>query len=367
MLSGDRNIFSETSDAYSRMRRIAGACDALSIIVFTKHGSAYAPMKIAENATAYPTQSKSRWWFWKDAAKVAKRLLRPDLVTAPDPFEMGFIGWRISRALKVPLELQVHTDFLSPEYRRHTLRNRIGIWLARFLLPRAKSIRVVSKRISESFTRIGIQSVSPYVLPIFTTPEFLTSPRAKEGVLASFNPLVLMVSRLTKEKDFATALKAFKELHARHEEAGLVIVGDGPLRVTLTEEARTEGVEEKVCFVGWQDNVSKWFSMADLFLLTSRYEGYGQVLIRAALLEIPTVTTEVGIIGEVFENGIDVLSAPVGDVKGLSHGLITLTEDSALRRRLARHAREVAQEHLSEEGEYQALQKRMWERVTDKE
>ena len=57
---------------------------------------------------------------------------RPDLVTSQDPFEIGFLGWILAKRFGAKLQLQVHTDFMSPHYAAESLRNQIRVRLAKF-------------------------------------------------------------------------------------------------------------------------------------------------------------------------------------------------------------------------------------------
>src|SRR5690606_9973815 len=85
---------------------------------------------------------------------------------------------------------------------------------------------------------------------------------------------------------------------------------------------------------------------AQAFIQASAYEGYGRTLMEAALARVPIITTDVGIVGEVFAGYDDVLAAPPGDPAALATHIMGLIEDQAARRMLVIGAEEAARRHL---------------------
>ncbi|MDZ4221470.1 MAG: glycosyltransferase [Patescibacteria group bacterium] len=144
MLSTDASILKPNSAAAQRMAEYGALAEQLDIIVCTV--GARDEVLIANNVRAIPTNSRSKFWYVRDMLAVAKHSISSgiDVVTSQDPFETGLGGWWISRRLKAKLQLQVHTDFLSPYFARESLKNRIRVWIAKWLLPKADSVRVVS-------------------------------------------------------------------------------------------------------------------------------------------------------------------------------------------------------------------------------
>ena len=163
------------------------------------------------------------------------------LVTAQDPFETGLAGWLIARKNNTPLQLQIHTDFASPYFKQESFLNRIRVMLAWFLIPRATRIRVVSERIKDSLVSRFTFHVSRIdVLPIFIDTERLENAPIKTDLrkkYQQFDFIVLMASRLTKEKNIPLAIEAFTEVIKKHPRAGLVIVGKGPREKELNNSS----------------------------------------------------------------------------------------------------------------------------------
>ena len=262
------------------------------------------------------------------------------MVTCQDPFECGLAGWRIARYFRFPLHLQVHTDFLSPYFKTGFLQH-IRVILGKFVLPKARGVRVVSQRIVTSLKKHGIKLMSePQVLPIrINLP---TTQGSVEGValFPEFKFTILMVSRLEKEKRIRDALTAFKQIHDTYPYAGLVIAGSGSEKNALQTYARDLGVASSVHFLGWVEDTGSLFAAADVFLTTSEYEGYGMSVIEAGLFGVPVVSTDVGVAGEVLVDGKNSYIVSVGDTMGVTARISELIVHNEKRSVLSQALRE---------------------------
>jgi glycosyltransferase involved in cell wall biosynthesis len=246
----------------------------------------------------HPTNSSSRFSYLFDAFRIAHSLPRPDVVSVQDPFEVGLIGWLIARRFNAPLHVQVHTDFLSPGFAQHSILNRIRIWLAGFVLPRASRIRVVSERIKESIQKKYHPKAPITVLPIFVDIERFRTARADPelaGRFEKFTTKLLVVSRLEPEKNIPLALRAFSK--SAPSNACLLVVGEGSERRSLETIAQDIGVSDRMFFEGQRDP-APYYALADLVLVPSRYEGYGLVIVESLAAGKPVLSTDVGIARE---------------------------------------------------------------------
>ena len=363
MISSDKSICDAKSSAAARQARYGACADEVHIIIFTPRG--FSSARIGNNVFAHPTNSREKWGYIPGAIFLARRIAKEFpkgervLISAQDPFESGLAAWLAAKTMRASLQLQLHTDAFSPHFATGSLMNRIRVFLARFLLPRADCIRAVSARVKDSVVReCRIPEGRIAVLPIRT---FLPS-RADEGFLKKTYPhydfFVLAVGRLSPEKDFPLAITAFAKAARRHSHCALVIAGDGPERGALQKIARDAGVGERVFFAGHRNNLAPFYASADMFLFTSRYEGYGCALVEAAAAGLPIVTTDVGAVGETITKE-RALVCPVGDEKCLSRNILNIIENKNLRAHLGKEARGVRREIHSEE-EYFRAHCRLW-------
>lgn len=276
-----------------------------------------------------------------------------DIVSAQDPFEHGWSALRAVKGTGVALHVQAHTDFLSPWFTdargvssgRMRALNRQRVRIADKVLPHADGIRVVSERIKHSIEKryAGKLKTVPTVIPLTvsaTVPEAVPLPEPH------YPFSLVTVSRLEAEKRIDDILTALAQIHARYPGVGLYIIGEGRERKALEALVRKLGLASAVRFLG--DRKDAWGLMrsAHSFIQASAYEGYSRTLLEAALARVPIITTDVGIVGEVFTGFRDVLSIPPRDPNGLAVQIVGLVEDSQARHGLVIHAEIAAKAHL---------------------
>jgi glycosyltransferase involved in cell wall biosynthesis len=289
-----RGILYPDSQAVMRQRAYGEKFGDLDIVGFSVRSDGCASFEMP-HVHIYPTNSISKLSYGIDTMRISGMLQRPDVISAQDPFETGLLALLIARMRKIPLHVQVHTDFLSPEYARHSAINRLRVMVARYVLKRATRIRVVSERVKdEIMSRYDL--LNPVsVLPIFVDVAKFRDTKANHKLLerfASFSAKLLVVSRLEPEKNVALAIKSFAA-SAPHD-ACLIIVGTGSQRAMLEKLAHEVQVSDRVFFEG--DGVpADYYPFADLLLVTSCYEGYGLVIVEALAAGKPVLSTDVGI------------------------------------------------------------------------
>ncbi len=168
---------------------------------------------------------------------------------------------------------------------------------SRILYPKCDEIIAVSKGVAEDvskITKIPIEKINVIPNPVVDERLF---EMAKEKVedkwfLVKKGPLILGIGRLTEQKDFETAIKAIKVLKEKGIFPRYAILGEGPKRSRLERLIKELGLEENVKLAGFKKNPYKYLSKADLFLLSSKWEGSPNVLVEAMALGIPVVSTD---------------------------------------------------------------------------
>ena len=176
-----------------------------------------------------------------------------------------------------------------------------------------------------------------------------------------FGTVMLMISRIEKEKNMIMAIECFYNIYKHYSGVGLVIVGDGSLRSGLEKFVRKIGMEEMIIFEGWSDHSYKYFLSADLFLNTSDYEGYGRTLMEASAAECPIITTDVGIVGEVLNEKNALISAPQDKV-AFQNNIEFALKNKNLMKEKGKLARNAVDYYMSiTEDDRLLMYKRSWE------
>jgi len=135
-------------------------------------------------------------------------------------------------------------------------------------------------------------------------------------------PIVLGVGRLAAEKDFATLIRAFETVH-RARGARLVILGEGAERARLRSYAAQLGLEEAVALPGFVENPFPWMRRAAVLAMSSRREGFGNVLVEAMACGTAPVSTDCPSgPAEVLEGGRWGRLVPLGDPAALAAAIV---------------------------------------------
>lgn len=131
-------------------------------------------------------------------------------------------------------------------------------------------------------------------------------------------PQILAIGRLSPQKGFDILLPAFAIVRQAHPTAVLTLLGDGEDKIALQDQARVLGIEDAVRFLGFQANPYLYLKHADIFVSSSRYEGFSNVIIEALACGTPVVATDCpGGNREVVQNGISGWLAPSEDGQAL--------------------------------------------------
>jgi len=313
-IGNDRDIFNQGSEVRRRAIDYGKLVEELHIIVFAKKGIGKKE-QLASNVWLYPTNSPNRWFYIWNAIGLGRKMNGSfNLVTGQDPYETGFVGLRLARFYKCVLQLQIHVDIFSPHFRRESLGARLRTLLSKITLRYANCIRVVGSRVALSIRKYTKAKIT--ILPIFVDASQINKdPGTEVKRKYSGKKIILMVSRLATEKNIPLAVKVMSLLLQKYSNAVLLIAGEGSERPVIEEKIRKSGLQNNVILLGQvrYSELAKYYGSADVFLHTSNYEGYGLALVEASIVELPIVTTNVGIAGDI--KGAKIVD--VGDKKAL--------------------------------------------------
>lgn len=200
----------------------------------------------------------------------------------------------------------------------HTLRKR--------LYPHAFGLVALTSEALNQFP--PEQRVRGWVIPNEASlPAGLQARRGQNTLVA--------VGRLVPQKGFDLLLEAFALINKTHANWTLVIWGEGPERTRLEHKRDALGLRGQVHMPGVTKQPGLWIETADVFVLSSRYEGWGAVLLEAMTAGLPVVSFDCQFgPKEMITDGVDGLLVADGDVRALSAALSRILGDESLRARL---------------------------------
>ncbi len=166
--------------------------------------------------------------------------------------------------------------------------------------------------------------------------------------------LVGIVATLRSWKGHRHLLEAIARLE--REDVRLVVVGDGPQREMLERRSAELGIAGRVHFAGNREDVAPWLRAFDVFCLPSyANEGVPQALMQAMACGLPVVTTDVGSIAEIVEDGVNGVMVRPEDPADLARALGALLHDPGLRAKLGERALATARERFGEQRMVEAM------------
>lgn len=225
---------------------------------------------------------------------------------------------------------------------------------ASFAFQRAGAVTACSKDLRQRAVRFGSRLEMSVVVPYgVDTGQFAPSPESRLALRRAHNltedaPVVVAAGRLASKKGFEYLIDAAAALLVRFPELVIVIVGEGDLERELRERAAGHGIENHVRLTGAvpQREVGAWFSAADVIAIPSIHDDAGNVdglpnvLLEALASATPVVTTNVGGIASVAEDGITARVVPERDAAALSEAIGHLLAQTDVARTIGREARE---------------------------
>jgi glycosyltransferase involved in cell wall biosynthesis len=187
-------------------------------------------------------------------------------------------------------------------------------------------------------------------------------PRISPRAYCQHNKQILLaVGRLEEQKGFDWLIEVFSNLAHKHPNWDLIILGEGSLRVMLEEQVRESGLEKRIFLPGRIGNLSEWYESADLFVMSSRYEGFGNTLVEAMAYGLPAVSFDCDAgPRDIINHRLNGLLVPPCDLAALTATLDNIMRDDALRLRLAERTADV-REQFSMKGIAS-----LWEQLFDK-
>ncbi|MGH8776836.1 MAG: glycosyltransferase family 4 protein [Jiangellaceae bacterium] len=249
------------------------------------------------------------------------------------------LAMRAARRRRLPLVMTVHTSV------RHTLgTSGAGAWLLKHVggyferhgSDAAAAVIVLTPRLAEAMDADGVRT-PVHVLPSGVVPQAFDSTTPYGPISAIPGPRVLFLGRLHAQKQVDVLVRAAAYL----PQAQVVLVGDGPHRMSLERLARQAGVVERVHFVGFvpHQDVPAVLLAADVLVMPSRYEELGTAMLEAMQAGVPIVASDTGGIPAVITHEHNGLLVPPGDPLALVDAVDRLLADRAFASALASAAR----------------------------
>ncbi len=232
-------------------------------------------------------------------------------------------------------------------YTDENLKMRVYNALDHYSLRKADRVVTVCQAFVPQLERCGVKPDRVEILHNSIDPSWGPLPDEIQELrtslaLARGSFRILTVGRLSTEKGHASLIKAAAEVKRRRPDLAfeVLLVGDGPLRDSLKQLGKGEGLESLVRFVGQVQNAKAFYGVADVVVVPSFSEGSPNVVLEAMAARVPLVATRVGGIPEIVRDRETALLTPAGDSGAMAVALLELMDNAQLRSQLTVRAHE---------------------------
>ena len=276
----------------------------------------------------------------------------PDLVHVVTEGPLGASAVSVARRLQIPVTSSFHTNFhvYMRHYRVPLLRRAALGWLRRVhnrtACTFAPTTGLGSELAADGFRRLRLLSRG-IDRHHFSPARREAQLRQRWGATADA-PVVLHVGRLAPEKDYPLLFQTFAAMRAADPRCRFVLVGDGPLRVSL------ERAHPECRFTGFlpPDELAAHYASADIYIHASRSETFGNVLVEALASGLAVAGFDYAAAQQLIHSGRHGLLVPLDRPDLLVHAAVRLVHEPALRAQLRRFAPDAVAAHS-------------WDRVID--
>lgn len=222
--------------------------------------------------------------------------------------------------------------------------------ITKFSIEQSDGLTAVSRFLQRETVRaFGCTGCQIEVIPNFIDPELYDRTKYNASLREQFGPndrVLMHISNFRPVKRVRDVVRVFARVR-REIPSVLVMVGDGPDRVHAEAEAREQGVEDRVFFLGKIETVAPLLSAADLFLLPSQSESFGLSALEALASGVPVVGTAAGGLPEVVRDGVSGALCPVGDTDAMGSAAADILRDRDRWQEMSTFAARDARERFS--------------------
>lgn len=242
------------------------------------------------------TLNSSRLIFSLPALISYLKKARPSvLISALEDTNLAALWARKLANVSTRVIVTVHNNLSRESQNSKQLKRRLTPHLVRIFYPWADNIVGVSSGVAKDLVKIGLPLDKVHYIynPIvtFELQEKLQESLDHPWFSPEQPPVILGVGRLAKQKDFTTLIRAFSQVR-KQQPARLVLLGDGEERTALESLAQELGVIQDISFLSFVANPYVYMAKASVLVLSSAWEGFGNVLVESMATGTPVVSTD---------------------------------------------------------------------------
>ena len=241
--------------------------------------------------------------FAKNAYKyIESNKLSVKLLVAGDPWESYWSAYFLSRLLnrEIPIQIQVHGDIADYGWRRINLKNRIRYLVAKLSLPKASSVRAVTKYQAENLVKaFGVKTEKIVVVPVPITVA------SKSTALKSVRPKTIgLIGRIHKDRGIWEFIRLIRVLNSTSKDFKVVVIGDGPSKHKFLLKLESVISKNRIVYLGQlpESELRKVWKRVGVLVSMAPVESYGRVMRESLIAGVPVWATPSAGVKDLMDN-----------------------------------------------------------------
>ena len=280
-------------EIYAKELRRQGKASKLELKIFSAGVSAKNSSKGKnERVVTISMPTFNSYMFAKKAHKLIKlNNLNVKLLVAGDPWESYWSAYFLNKLMnkKISIQIQVHGDIGDPRWRRINLRNRIRYSLVKLALPKASSVRAVTKSQAENLVNtFGIKNERIVVIPvpINVIGKLVASKSERPKTIG-------LIGRIHQDRGIWDFIKLVRILNSNSKDFKVVVIGDGPSKDKFLLKLSSVISKNRVTYLGQlpESELSKVWKKIGVLVSMAPVESYGRVMRESVIAGVPVWAT----------------------------------------------------------------------------
>ena len=291
-------------EIYAKELRRQGKTSSLELKVFSAAVSAKGSSKGKnDRVITISTPSFNSYMFARKVHKFIKlNNVDVKLLVAGDPWESYWSAYFLNRFLKkkTPIQIQVHGDIADPRWRRINLRNRIRYLVAKLALPKASSVRAVTKYQAENL--VHAFGVKKERIVVVSVPINVFS---KTVALKTIRPKTIgLIGRIHQDRGIWEFIKLVRFLNLSSKDFKVVVIGDGPSKDKFLLKLSSVIPKNRVTYLGQltESELRKAWKKIGLLVSMAPVESYGRVMRESLIAGVPVWATASAGVKDLIDN-----------------------------------------------------------------
>lgn len=274
---------------------------------------------------------------FKSIAKVFYEF-KPDVVHT----HLYILKYALLPILLLRIPVAIHTIHSDPNYEVDFM----GKMIHKLAFKSRKVIPVsISNELSKKTELLYGNCYSPVIINGVDIPKYQVEKSlvTKDTLGLGDQIIILHIGTFKPAKNHSLLLEAFFELNKHNTQCILLLAGDGILYPEIVNHVRRRGLDNKIIFLGLRHDIPQLISIADFVVLSSEWEGVPISILEAMAAGKPVVSTAVGGVPEIIENGVSGYLTPSNDKNALANAMLELANNADKRIIMGKAARKQVQ------------------------